>query len=108
MKITICAVGRLKSGPEAALLADYLERFGKTGRSLGLGPAVCREVEDRKGGGMAAEAALLRGAVPEGAYRIVLDERGKVMTSPDFAARLGALRDRGVRDVALMIGGADG
>ncbi len=106
--MTICAVGRLRGGPEAVLVSDYLERFGKTGRGLGLGPAECREVEDRKGGGMMAEAKLLRSAVPEGAYRIVLDERGTVLRSPEFAKRLGDLRDRGVRDAALMIGGADG
>lgn len=107
MKLVIAAVGRMRPGPEKLLYDDYMDRFGRTGRGLGLGPAELREVEARKSG-MAAEAALLEAAVPEGAYRIVLDERGKRLSSPDFAARLGDLRDDGRGQVALMIGGADG
>jgi 23S rRNA (pseudouridine1915-N3)-methyltransferase len=38
----------------------------------------------------------------------VLDERGETESSRDFAQRLGAWRDRGVGDLALVIGGADG
>ena len=56
---------------------------------------------------MAAEAALIRKALP-GAVFWVMDERGEVMTSPVFADRLGAQRDRGAGDLALVIGGADG
>jgi 23S rRNA (pseudouridine1915-N3)-methyltransferase len=65
-------------------------------------------VEDRKGGGMAAEAVLLGKALPAGAAVIALDERGKVRTSPDFAADLAKYRDDGQQDVAFIIGGADG
>ena len=61
MRVHICAVGRLRSGPERDLLDDYLTRFDRTGRPLGLGPATLTEVEDRKGGGMAAEAGLRDG-----------------------------------------------
>ena len=66
------------------------------------------EVEDRKGGGMAAEADLLRRALPSGARLCVLDERGSLMTSPDFADELAKRRDGGVQDMAFLIGGADG
>jgi 23S rRNA (pseudouridine1915-N3)-methyltransferase len=90
------------------MIDDYLTRFDRTGRALGLGPASVIEVEDRKGGGMAAEADLLRRAVPKGAVIWVLDERGKVETSPAFARRLGGWRDAGRGDLALVIGGADG
>lgn len=108
MRVTICAVGRLRHGPERDLCDDYLARFDRTGRALALGPAQLSEVEDRKGGGMAAEAALLQRAVPEGALVCTLDERGKVMSSPAFAQQLGAWRDQGRQDVAFVIGGADG
>jgi 23S rRNA (pseudouridine1915-N3)-methyltransferase len=107
MKVTVVAVGRLRGGPERELVDDYLARFGRTGRALGLGPAQIIEVEDKKGGGMAAEAALLDKAVPAGAVLCVMDERGREMPSPDFAAQLGRWRDAG-RDLALVIGGADG
>ncbi len=108
MRISIVAVGRLRAGPEKTLLDDYLTRFDRTGRSLGLGPARVIEVEDKKNAGMGAEAALLRKALPKGAVICTLDERGRVMSSPDFAKKLGGWRDAGRQDLALIIGGADG
>ncbi len=108
MRVHICAVGRLRGGPEADLISDYATRFDRTGRALGLGPLSIAEVEDRKGGGMAGEADLLRRAVPRGAVICCLDERGRVESSPGFADRLGGWRDAGRSDVAFVIGGADG
>jgi 23S rRNA (pseudouridine1915-N3)-methyltransferase len=108
MRVHICAVGRLRAGPEKTLIDDYLTRFDRTGRALGLGPVKMVEVEDRKGGGMGAEAALLRRAVPRGALVCTLDERGKTLTSPQFSKHLGKWRDAGRGDLALLIGGADG
>ncbi|TNF20850.1 MAG: 23S rRNA (pseudouridine(1915)-N(3))-methyltransferase RlmH [Rhodobacteraceae bacterium] len=108
MRVHVCAVGRLRAGPEKALIDDYATRFDRTGRALGLGPLSFSEVEDRKGGGRTAEAALLRRALPAGAVIVALDERGKVMTSPGFAEVLARHRDDGRGDLALVIGGADG
>ena len=108
MRVHLCAVGRLRAGPERDLVSDYLQRFDRTGRALALGPAVEHEVEDRRNAGMAAEAELLARAVPAGAVLVVLDERGKLMSSPEFAAQLGRWRDDGRQDVAFVIGGADG
>lgn len=108
MRVHILAVGRLRAGPEKDLIDDYLTRFDRTGRNLGLGPCSVIEVDDRKGGGMAGEAELLRRAVPGGALLAVLDERGQLCSSPDFAERLGGWRDAGRSDLVLMIGGADG
>jgi 23S rRNA (pseudouridine1915-N3)-methyltransferase len=107
MRIRICAVGRLRPGPERALVDDYLARFARTGRALGLGPAEIREVEARKGG-MEAEAALLDRALPAGAAVCALDERGRMTGSPDFAAWLARERDAGRAELAFLIGGADG
>ena len=107
MRIDIAAVGRLRSGPEAAMVNDYLDRFAKTGRSLGLPRITVSEVDDRRGGGMTAEADLLAKVIPAGAVIVVMDERGDQPTSPDFAHRLAGWRD-GARDVCFVIGGADG
>ena len=104
----LCAVGRLRTGPERDLIADYTQRFDRTGRALGLGPLTEHEVEDKKNAGMGAEAELLARAVPAGAVLVTLDERGKLLTSPEFAAQLGRWRDGGRQDVAFVIGGADG
>ena len=108
MRISIVAVGRLRAGPEKTLLDDYLTRFDRTGRALGLGPARVIEVEDKKNAGMGAEGALLRKALPKGAVICTMDERGQVLSSPDFARKLGNWRDTGRQDLALIIGGADG
>jgi 23S rRNA (pseudouridine1915-N3)-methyltransferase len=108
VRLHLCAVGRLRAGPERDLIDDYLSRCDRTGRPLGLGPVAEHEVEDKRGGGMAAEAELLGRAVPAGAVLVVLDERGKTLSSPDFAARLATWRDAGRQDAAFVIGGADG
>ncbi|WP_282078080.1 23S rRNA (pseudouridine(1915)-N(3))-methyltransferase RlmH [Epibacterium ulvae] len=108
MRIHICAVGRLRAGPEKSLIDDYLTRFDRTGRSLGLGPARIVEVEDKKNAGMGAEATLLRKAFPKGALLCTLDERGKVISSLDFSKKLADWRDTGQQDVVFVIGGADG
>ena len=107
MKIRLAVVGRLRGGPEAELIADYLDRFGKTGRGLGLGPVSVTEVEAKKGG-MTAEGDLLGKAIGAANPVCVLDERGTVMASPDFATLLGTLRDQGCAEAAFVIGGADG
>jgi 23S rRNA (pseudouridine1915-N3)-methyltransferase len=108
MRVHLCVVGRLRAGPERDLVDDYLQRFDRTGRGLGLGPCNVIEVEDRKGGGMAAEAVLLRRALPSGCKICIMDERGRVISSPDFADRLAGWRDQGCSDLAFVIGGADG
>ncbi len=108
MKLSLIVVGRLRKGPEAALIEDYLTRFDRIGRNMGLGPVTVIEVEDKKGGGKPAEAALLAKALPEGATLVVLDERGKLLTSPEFATKIADWRDQGQANLAFMIGGADG
>lgn len=108
MRIHLCVVGRLRAGPERELIKDYTRRFDRTGRALALGPISEHEVEDKKGGGMTAEAALLRRAIPDGALVCCLDERGTTLSSPDFANLIAGWRDKGRQDVAFVIGGADG
>lgn len=108
MRLHLCAVGRLRSGPERELFDDYTTRFDRTGRALSLGPFALNEVEDKKNLGMAAEAELLAKAIPTGSMIVTLDERGSVVSSPEFAAMLGKWRDGGRQDVSFVIGGADG
>jgi 23S rRNA (pseudouridine1915-N3)-methyltransferase len=108
VRLLLAAVGRLRAGPEADLVCDYLDRAGRAGRALGLGRCRLHEVEARRGEGAAEEGALLLRAVPEGAAVCVLDERGQMLDSPAFAARLAAWRDAGRGEAAFLIGGADG
>ena len=106
MQVHVCAVGRLRAGPERALLDDYLQRFERVGRGIGLGRV--REHEVVAKGGMGGEADALGRVLAKGAVVCVLDERGKQMSSPEFAKILAGWRDQGRGDAAFVIGGADG
>ncbi|MGY9045896.1 MAG: 23S rRNA (pseudouridine(1915)-N(3))-methyltransferase RlmH [Rhodobacterales bacterium] len=108
MRVHLCVVGRLRTGPEREMIDDYLQRFDRGGRALSLGPVTVHEVEDRKGGGMATEAVLLQKSVPSAALICALDERGPIISSPEFSDRLSGWRDAGTCDLAFVIGGADG
>ena len=104
MRTHLIAVGRMKPGPERVLYEHYAAR---------LNPAPeMREVEEKRNLPSAKlkvrEGELLIGAVPDGAHVVALDEKGRTLASTAFAEKLGAWRDEGVRDVAFVIGGADG
>ena len=100
------AVGRLARSPETELVKLYVERATNAGRTLSLGPVEVVEVESRKPG-KAAEAEALRPHLTD-AHVIACDEHGAQRPSRRFAEEIAALRDRGVRRLAFVIGGADG
>jgi 23S rRNA (pseudouridine1915-N3)-methyltransferase len=106
VKISIVAIGRLARSPETELVKLYLERATAAGRSLSLGPVEVVEVESRKPG-KAAEAEALRAHLSD-SHVIACDERGKARASRAFADEIATLRDRGVRRLVFLIGGADG
>ena len=56
---------------------------------------------------MDAEAKRIAAAIPKGATRVVLDERGKMLATRELAAKIEGWQMEG-RDVAFVIGGADG
>lgn len=112
MRVQICAVGRLRAGPEKQLLDDYLSRLDAAGRGIGIVNAPLVEVEEKRRLEPATlkirEAELLRAATAKGAIIVALDERGRAEPSEAFAKRLGDWRDAGAGDVAFLIGGAGG
>ena len=112
MRLLIIAVGRLKAGPERELCARYIDRTSKSGRALSLtGPDVFEVAESaarRPDDRMAEEGSGLIAALPEETALLALDPRGVELTSEQMAADIAALRDRGVRALSFMIGGADG
>ena len=54
------------------------------------------------------EADALRAIVSATTAIVALDERGRALDSPGFAVLLGAARDGGHGELAVVIGGADG
>lgn len=112
MRLKIAAVGRLRSGPEAALVEEYATRIRAAGRALGFSDFRIDEVEAPKGlDGEARrrkESAALLDASAGGARRIALDERGRALSSEEFATLIARWRDEGAPEIAFLIGGADG
>lgn len=107
MRLVLVAVGTRQPEWAETAYAEYAKRFPPEMR-LEL-KVVKAEPRGTKSAGqlMAAEAVRIEAAVPRGARRISLDERGTRVTSAELAARLRAWQgDR--RDAALLIGGPDG
>lgn len=112
MKLVLGAIGRLKAGPERELTTRYVERARAAGRGVGFTAFDMREAdesrarrsEDRK----AEEARALEAFLTPDVRLVALDERGRNLTSEDFAAQMGRARDEGVSTYALLIGGPDG
>ena len=104
MKSSIIAIGRWKRGPERDLFEHYAKRLSP--------PLELREFEERKKFPLDQlknkEAELLLSAIPKGARVVVLDGSGKALSSVALAKRIGDWRDTGTRQIAWLIGGADG
>lgn len=112
MLIAVHAVGRMKAGPEQELAARFFERLEKSGPAIGLEFAGVAEIAEGRAQSTDErrrdEAARLRAQIARGAALILLDERGRNISSQDFAKRIAELRDGGRRGAAFVIGGPDG
>ena len=108
MKLWVVAVGQRMPAWADEAWVDFAKRF----------PAEYRlelkavKAEPRTSGRtalqfMQAEAQRLEAAVPKGARRVVLDERGTRLSTRALADRFKHWSGEG-RDVALLIGGPDG
>jgi 23S rRNA (pseudouridine1915-N3)-methyltransferase len=111
MRLTIAAVGRLKEDAEQTLVARYIKRLSSA-RATGLGPLKDIEVPESRAGSSgerkADEAARLLKIAGDADVIVVLDERGKMLSSTDFARFVGRWKDDGRRHAAFLIGGPDG
>ncbi len=112
MRVTIAAVGRLRAGAERELFRRYWSRLEATGRQIGIGPVKVIEASDSARGSLTerrnAESEALLKKIDDGATLVALDETGKAFTSQELANLLETYRDRGVGELAFLIGGADG
>ena len=91
MLLHVVARGKMGRSPEAELVARYEKRL--------TWPFRLTELPET--GGRAPE--------PMSPLRtVLLDERGKQLSSEEFAAILGRWRDDGVREARFVLGAADG
>lgn len=107
MKLVLAAVGQRQPAWADAAYEDFAKRFPPEMRlelkAVKAEPRGSKTAEQL----MAAEAARLEAAVPKGARRIVLDERGTRLTTVQLAERMKAWMNDG-RDAVLLVGGPDG
>ena len=91
MRLHIIARGKIARSPESELVERYAKRI--------VWPLTVTELPETGG------------RIPESltpCRTVVLDERGRDLTSAEFAALLGRWRDDGMREARFLIGAADG
>jgi 23S rRNA (pseudouridine1915-N3)-methyltransferase len=91
MRLHVIARGKIARSPEADLVERYAKRI--------VWPLTLTELPE-KGGTIPAPQTPMR--------EVLLDERGKLLSSEEFAELLGSWRDGGVREARFHIGAADG
>lgn len=108
MRLLLASVGQKPPAWAEAAYDDFAKRFPPELRlELKAVKAEPRTTGKTAAQLMAAEALRLEAAVPKGARRVVLDERGTRLTTVQLAERLRFWLGDG-RDVALLVGGPDG
>jgi len=108
MRLVLASVGQKPPGWAETAYEDFAKRFPPELRlELKAVKAEPRTAGKTATQLMAAEAQRLEAAVPKGARRVVLDERGSRLTTLQLADRLRFWLGDG-RDVVLLVGGPDG
>lgn len=103
MDITISAIGKLKSPELLALFNHYVKLSGWN--------ITVREFEEKRNLPIPllkkSEEEKLFSAIPTGSIKIVLDERGKIISSENFANKMRKWEEQ-CGKVTFLIGGANG
>jgi 23S rRNA (pseudouridine1915-N3)-methyltransferase len=95
MRLRLVMLGKTQRPELREIIDDYVKRIGR------YAPIEVTELRE-------TEAALKKFRFEPTATVVLLDDAGKQMESLAFAKWLGALRDRGIRELAFVCGGADG
>ena len=108
MKLLVVAVGHKMPDWITAGYTEYAKRMPREAKielvELKPEPRTTGKTTEQI---MAAEAQRILAALPAGCIRIVLDERGAAWTTKQLSERMKLWMGEG-RDVAFVIGGADG
>ena len=95
MKIRLLMLGKTRGAEAGALLAEYVQRIARSC------PIEVSEVRD-------GQAAAKKLDTERAATALLLDAGGKTYDSAAFANWIGAMRDRGTREVIFVCGDAQG
>ena len=104
MKYQILSIGKAKSGPQTALFTFYQTRLNPAIELLEFDLKATIPDHLRK----AKEAEVLLAHIPDYSFVIALDEKGKSLSSEQFATKLQELKLNSYKAVCFIIGGADG
>jgi len=108
MRLVLVAVGQRQPAWADAAYEDFAKRFPPELKlelkAVKAEPRTSGKTVEQM---MSAEAQRIEVAIPKGARRIILDERGHQRTTVQLAERLKLWMGEG-RDAALIIGGPDG
>lgn len=105
MQFHVLSIGKCRDTAINALVAHYIERLKP------FHPTQLHELPHGKGSSALIkqnEADTLHRKLPAGSLLIVLDERGKQLSSAAFAQTLKTFQEQGHGQLAFVIGGADG
>lgn len=112
MKIEIIIVGKTKRGPLREMEEEYMKRlrgFAEVKiiavRESSVGDSSNQKA--RKAAVRKEEVEIL-GVIPEGGFCVVMDERGKSLTSPELAGLIQKKRDFESGRISFVIGGPFG
>lgn len=107
MKITLILVGKTTSQDIKSICADYHKRIGHYCKmeelviETGLKSADNKKIKDKEG------ELILKKVIPAD-YVILLDDKGKELTSTQFAAYLEGLFNQSLKNICFVVGGAYG
>jgi 23S rRNA (pseudouridine1915-N3)-methyltransferase len=108
LRLQVLAIGKLKVGPEKTLAEEYQMRLEGLGRKTGIGKLTLRDFAESQAPTTAQRMDDEARNLTTSAATIVLDERGKTLSSQEFAKLLRHHLDHGTQDLAFLIGGPDG
>lgn len=103
MKTSIIAVGKMKDKAQLGLYADYAARLSPAPTLTELTHAVGSPDEIKM-----REGAQIEKLLNSDAFLIVLDERGKNITSMELSKSMQAAMNNGKSALQIVIGGAEG
>jgi len=105
MRIRFIWPGKTKDEHLRALVAEYLKRLTRFVR--------CEVIETRDGAGTAPpaikkESQRILDAIPAGSMTLLLDVNGREWNSPELADEVRRWENDSIKEVAIVIGGAEG
>ena len=103
MKFRLVWIGKTKDKNWKALQDDYLRRLSHFVK--------CEVVEIKESAsheGPEIEGERILAALNQKTFAVLLDVKGKVVSSPDLAKKIEEWQNRGLKEVSFIIGGANG